>query len=330
MSPYRRNLIVGITVVIALAALGWMILKFGSGVGSIFASKQMIVKFEADRADGVGDGSPITYRGLECGHVTKVELAPNRMLVFFEGSVNAEPKLPANLIARIRTASALGSGSAVTLDVDGPPSADTLKEGQVIKATYVGLGELVPMQEFGNLATELTKTVRQIHESNLVAHLDEQVRNAGKMIDSVMKLVDDEKVREDVKTSLANIRTASESAKKVAADFEKLSQDMQKISVEANSTIGEARVQITRTGNNLDSLSRQMGDRLLQISRLMDQFQSIAEKVDKGQGSAGQLVNDVRLYESMVDTSRELNATIKDFKRLVEQWEQEGVSLKLK
>ena len=36
------------------------------------------------------------------------------------------------------------------------------------------------------------------------------------------------------------------------------------------------------------------------------------------------------LYESLLDTSRELNMTIKDFKRLVEQWEQEGVSFKLK
>ena len=73
-----------------------------------------------------------------------------------------------------------------------------------------------------------------------------------------------------------------------------------------------------------------MGDRLTQIAKLLDQFQSVAEKIDKGQGSAGALVNDPRLYESLLDTSRELNLTIKDFKRLVEQWEQEGVSLKVK
>ena len=62
----------------------------------------------------------------------------------------------------------------------------------------------------------------------------------------------------------------------------------------------------------------------------MDQFQSIAEKVEKGQGTAGALVNDPKLYESLVDTSRELNLTIKDLQRLVQQWEQEGVTLKLK
>ena len=59
-------------------------------------------------------------------------------------------------------------------------------------------------------------------------------------------------------------------------------------------------------------------------------FAAVAAKIDAGQGTAGQLVNDPKLYQSLVDSARELNATITDFKRLVEQWEQEGVSLKLK
>jgi len=40
-------------------------------------------------------------------------------------------------------------------------------------------------------------------------------------------------------------------------------------------------------------------------------------------------VNDPKLYEAMVDTIQELNGTVKDLKRLVQQWEQEGVSLKM-
>src|SRR5262245_61493465 len=127
MSPYRRNLMVGVTVVVALAALGWMILKFGSGVGSIFAPEQIAVTFIADRADGVGDGSPITYRGIESGHVTGVRLHGDARSVYFDGVINADPKLPSNLVARIRTASALGSGSLVSLETDGPPSEQMLK-----------------------------------------------------------------------------------------------------------------------------------------------------------------------------------------------------------
>jgi hypothetical protein len=41
-------------------------------------------------------------------------------------------------------------------------------------------------------------------------------------------------------------------------------------------------------------------------------------------------MNDPKLYQSLVETTMELNATVKDLHRLVEQWEQEGVTLKLK
>jgi phospholipid/cholesterol/gamma-HCH transport system substrate-binding protein len=65
------------------------------------------------------------------------------------------------------------------------------------------------------------------------------------------------------------------------------------------------------------------------VSELLQQFQQIAQKINAGQGTAGQLVNDPQLYQSLVATTQELNATIADLKRLVEQWEQEGVSLKV-
>jgi hypothetical protein len=55
----------------------------------------------------------------------------------------------------------------------------------------------------------------------------------------------------------------------------------------------------------------------------------MARKVEQGKGTAGMMVNDPRLYESMVDSAKQLNATLSDLNRLVQQWEQEGVTLRL-
>jgi phospholipid/cholesterol/gamma-HCH transport system substrate-binding protein len=318
-----------VTVLAALSALGWMILKFGGRVANVFAARTMVIEFESERADGVADGSGITYRGIEAGHVTRVWLNPDRKRVHFAAAVNVDPPLPRNLRATIRTASLLGTGSTVSLEPDGEPSSENLREGDVIKAEFVGLGQILP-SEFSELAGELGALGRQFRESNIVGHIDEQVQKAGQLIDSLNKIAGDESTRENIKMAIADMREVAGRAKNIAADLEKFAKDVQQVTVETNTTIGEARMQISRAGNNIDSLSRQMGDRLTQIARLLDQFQSIAQKIDQGQGSAGQIVNDPRLYESLVDTSRELNATIKDFKRLVEQWEQEGVSFKLK
>ena len=62
---------------------------------------------------------------------------------------------------------------------------------------------------------------------------------------------------------------------------------------------------------------------------VLDQFQTAAAKINQGKGTAGLLINDPKLYESLVDVSKTLNATVADLQRLIQQWEQEGVPLKL-
>ena len=78
-----------------------------------------------------------------------------------------------------------------------------------------------------------------------------------------------------------------------------------------------------------DLLADEHAARLEQVSRTLDHFQSISAKIDNGNGTAGQLINDPKLYQALVDSATQLNATIADLSRLVEQWEQEGISFKL-
>ncbi|CAN5619165.1 hypothetical protein BH09PLA1_BH09PLA1_09050 [soil metagenome] len=330
MNAYRRNVMLGATVIVGLAVLGWMILKFGGNVAQIWGPETILVKFVTNRADGVADGSPILYRGVDSGHVTRVWIdEETKQKVYFEATINREPALPANVKGVIRTASLLGAGSSITLETRDGVSSESLKDGQLVEAEFVGLGDILP-SEFGELAGEMTKTVKEFRESGIIKNIDAQVQNAGRLIDSMHELVGDPNTQTDLKTSIANLREVTESAKTIATKLDRFADDLQKTSTQASETMTDARTQVTRAGDNIESLSRQMGDRLTQIAKLLDQFQSVAEKVNNGQGTAGALVNDPKLYQSLVDTSRELNLTIKDLKRLVQQWEQEGVTLKLK
>lgn len=319
---------VGATVLIALGTLGWMILKFSGQVARPFAPTRFAVHFVSDRADGVADGSPIVFRGVEAGNVKAVELSKDNSHVIIRGEINAEPPLPSNLIAIIRTSSLLGTSSSISLELQGTSSLGNLAPNQEIPAKYVGIDLLPP--EFGNLAREMELTAKQLRESNFIGNLNEQVTKVGELVASLQKIIDDPNSQSDVKSSLANIKTATETANRVLNNFEKLSTSLDKLSSETTTAMTEARSQISRAGDSVNSVAGKIGDRLTQLATLIEQMQSIAAKIDKGQGTAGQLVNDPRLYEALVDTTREMNATIKDLKRLVEQWEQEGISLKLK
>src|SRR5688500_10800492 len=119
MSPYRRNILVGVVVLGALGFLGWMILKFGDRPAQLFAKPSMPITFVGSRADGVGEGSPILYQGVNVGRITTVRRT-TMTEVRMEGQVDTEPPLPANVEGRIIAQSLLGAGSAISLDITGP------------------------------------------------------------------------------------------------------------------------------------------------------------------------------------------------------------------
>jgi len=312
MSPYRRNMMVGLTVLVALLGLGWMMLKFGGRAMTPFQPVRIPITFVGNRADGLSEGSSITYRGKQVGQVTNVRLEDDLQSVVVEGQV--EPPLPENVEGIIRTTSAIGSSSAIVLTTVDQLPAGSVKPGQKIAIRFVGL-DLIP-PEFAELARELKETSKQFRESNLILHLDQQVKRAGAVIDSVQKLIDDPKMREDLNITMANFRTASENASRISGKLDALTD-------ETTATVKSSR-------KTIEDLGKQMNDRMVQVATLLDQTNSITTKINQGQGTAGKLVNDEKLYSSLVDTTQQLSLTIKDLQRLIQQWEQEGVTLKLK
>ncbi len=319
MSPYRRNVMVGVTVLTALVALGWMILKFAGAPMTFLFAPRMNVHFLCDRADGLSDGANVTYHGMTVGQITHLSRQPNDRILI-EAQVDDKPPLPSNVKGVIRSNGLLGGGSTMQLELTEAKPSGQISRNQEIPATYVGLDILPP--EFAELATELRLTSKQFRESNVVLHMDEQVQHLGKVIDSVQGFIDDPKVRKDLQDSIANLRTATEKANQIGDNVNKLTGDLDLLS-------NDTRATVQKTQAHIDDLNKNISDRLLQIAGTLDQLQQVVQKVNQGKGTAGQLVNDPKLYESLVDTTQELNATIKDLKRLVEQWEQEGVSLKM-
>jgi metal-dependent amidase/aminoacylase/carboxypeptidase family protein len=80
----------------------------------------------------------------------------------------------------------------------------------------------------------------------------------------------------------------------------------------------EVRAEIRKVSDNLNQ-------RMQQVAESLQHVQSVAVKIDQGKGTAGQLVNDPKLYESLADTAAELNLMVKDMRRLIQQREQEGI-----
>jgi phospholipid/cholesterol/gamma-HCH transport system substrate-binding protein len=327
MAPQRRNVIVGVVVLLALGLLASMLLVLAGGFASLFTASGIHVTLTADRADGLSNGSAVSYRGVNVGRVISVKRMADDEHVQIGLVVDAQPPLPDNLSGIIRTNSALGSSAAVDLELTGPPGKTALKDGDLLIAKFAGL-ELVP-PEITALAGDIRQQQFVLHMDQTVVSIREQAAKAGAVLDSVEKLISDPKVQNDVKVAISNLRAASESASRIGAKVETLSDKLDKTVDNANATVTDLKTTIDHTNSHVDDLSRQVSDDAAKLGGALEQIQLAAAKVNDGKGTAGLLVNDPKLYNSLVDTVKTLNSTVADLQRVVEQWEQEGVSLKL-
>ena len=66
------------------------------------------------------------------------------------------------------------------------------------------------------------------------------------------------------------------------------------------------------------------------LGEAVTNLNSLLDKINNGQGTAGKLVNDGRLYEQLLEDSKQLNLVLLDLKSFVAQSKEKGIPLKLK
>jgi phospholipid/cholesterol/gamma-HCH transport system substrate-binding protein len=146
-----------------------------------------------------------------------------------------------------------------------------------------------------------------------------------KAIESINAVIGDPKVQDDIKAALSNARETLESANRVATKLDKITESLDKTASSAGETMTEARGTVKDARAEIKRMSDSLNQRLEQLATSLQSIQSITQKIDQGKGTAGQLVNDPKLYESLADTAAELKLMVKDMRRLIQQWEQEGI-----
>lgn len=179
LTRFVRNQLIIFTLasVVGVSAmvLGYMQLPTLLGIG------RMEVKMELPRTGGLYRFSNVTYRGVQIGKVTRVQA--NRTGVEATLSLDTSPKIPADLVARVLSVSAVGEQY-----VDLQPRTDSgpyLGDGSVIAAKDT----TVP-QQVGPMLDQVNALLDSIPKDRLAQLLDEMFTGLNGSADDLSVLVD--------------------------------------------------------------------------------------------------------------------------------------------
>ncbi len=256
---------------------------------------------------GIQDAAPVTLNGLEIGKVTGLQfLSDTSSNIILELTIYKSVFIPSNSIARISSIDFLGTKNIeVILGDDKKPAidGDTLSGG-------------IQM----SLTEEVNKQVAPIKEKaeNLLSSLDTMV--------TVLQMVFNSETRKNIEASFLSIRTTLTTLESTSYNLDTLvygqRKRLERIMFNIESITENFRKNDENISNVLknfsaisDSLAKaNIAGTLNNVNTVLVHVADITEKIDKGQGSLGLLLNDQKLYNNLNSSAEQLDKLIEDMK----------------
>jgi phospholipid/cholesterol/gamma-HCH transport system substrate-binding protein len=320
----RRDVIVGIFVILGLAALGWMVFKFGDLPTAVSRMRSFEVTVRFPSAPGVQKDTPVRFCGYQIGRVTHV-MAP-RVLENLQTSqkyhqtvcilsINRQyTDIPSNVEVKLMTRG-LGS-SYIELEVDpntlpAPPIDPNRPETRFL------VGGMA-LQGSKGMTSEFFPEESQEKLTRLVDDIRAFIGNAN-------NIIGDPDNRQNLKTTLANLTKASDelpAAIDHAVAMITQGRDTLKKFEQLATTGDDA---IKNVNAEAEKLVASMITTSGELSKAFAQLRLAMEKVNDGQGTAGRLVNDSRLYEGLLESTNQLGIVLKDLNELINKVSEKGL-----
>ncbi len=310
----RRNMIVGVFVVVGVCALIWLIFKFGDLPTAFTKMGSFEVYVQFPTAPGVQTDTPVRFCGYQIGRVTKV-MAPERRkdmvtgLEYYQTIVilsidKAYVNIPSNIEVKLMSRG-LGS-SYIEIKQNPEKPAEPLDPN---RPETVYLVDKILLQGSTGITSEFFPEESQKKLDDLVEGLKALIANANDILGNRSN-------KENLQKTISNLTEASREAKQTIEEFRKFA------------------VAGTETLKNVDSKTEElvvaMVDTSEEIGKASAQMRMILEKINNGQGSAAKLINDGRFYEGLLEDTQQVQLLLEELKSFITQARNNGVPIKLK
>ncbi len=318
----KRNLIVGIFVVVGIGALVWLIFKFGDLPSAFTKMGSFEVFVQFPTAPGVEKDTPVRFCGYQIGRVTKV-MAPDEKkdlvsgLWYYQTVVvlsidKSYVNIPSNVEIKLMTRG-LGSSYIELKQTPGKP-AEPLDPNQPETKKY--LVDKILLQGSTGMTSEFFPEESQ-------KKLDELVDGIIALIDNANDVIGSPDNKENLQIMLANLTKASEQAKETMQQAKQTIEEFRKFAVAGTTTL-------TNVDAKAEELVVAMVDTSEEISKAATRLRQILETINDGQGSVAKLINDGRFYENLLENTQQLQLLLAEIKSFVAQARDKGVPIKLK
>ncbi|MBO7492418.1 MAG: MCE family protein [Bacteroidales bacterium] len=292
-----RNIKVAIFAIIALAIL-YVGIKFLKGI-KIFGHKQYYYGVFED-IGGLHESTNLLLNGYPIGKVTNISLlSSNPIRICAEFLVTEKLDIPSDSKFLVAQTDVLG-GVAVNVVLGSSPQM--AKHGDTLACGLQG----------GGLTDGLDDLKGQLQ--SVLASVD----TIGLSLRETFRPSDDQNGALMLKSTLVNLEASTQHLNSLLANNEaKVSNAVGKLN-ELVTTLNDAGPKINTIIQNFDNISDSIAKSnvntlINDAQQTITHLNDITDKIEKGNGTVGQLMNNDSLYRNINSTVEQLNTLLKDF-----------------
>lgn len=301
----RKEIKVGVVFVIATAILIWG-LMYLKGLELLKTSRTFYAVYE--QVNGLVAANPISIKGLKVGQVKKLYFDPeDPRKIIVELYILGDYPIPKNSNARIFSSSLLGAPEIEIIPGDSKVMAEN--------------GDTLLSQTEGTLGQEVSKQILPLKTKaeNLIASIDsiavivQQVLNKNTRENLVDAIEHVKQTLENIAHTTQNLDTLMTSQRvnlsKIITNVESISNNLKKNNDKVTNIL-------TNFSDLSDSLARaRIPQTIAQVNKAVTDLDLILQKINKGEGSVGQLLNNEQLYNEVEKAARDLNLMLEDIRK---------------
>ena len=300
----RREAKLALTALAAVFILVWGI-NFLKG-SSLFESKSTFYGVY-DSVEGLKVSSGVIYRGYQVGQVISIQFTGERFdRVLVKFSMDKGLELPSNTLAMIQSADLMGSKVVALVPGDSHVTAvsgDTLRS-QVERGLMEQVSQqMLPLKQkaerlLGSLDSVMLIVQGLFNEetkknlSNSFGSIDRTLRNLEGASGNLDTLIQGESARissilQDVNSITGNLRNNNEEISNILGNVSAISDSLRQASLHQT---------------------------LMSLDYILATTDSIMNKINRGEGTIGALLNDNDLYYNLNQVSENLNRLLVEFR----------------
>ncbi|MBE7174935.1 MAG: MCE family protein [Mucilaginibacter polytrichastri] len=281
---------------ITLLILGYSFLK---GNDLFSSDNKFYAKY--DKVDGLTVSKPVMINGFQIGRVSKMELQPDGS-TRVEFKIKPQYDIPKNTVASLESTDLLGGKAIVFVLGDDKTIAE---DGAVLQSTMEkGLSEkIAPLQRKAEQL--MTKFDTVLLNINTIMNKDFQ-HNVDRSFKSIANSLE---TLEGTTKKVDNlVGSQSERISAIMANAESISANLKN----NNQTLTHIMTNFDQVSSGLAKANIQ--ETMENANKAVAELQAAIGKVNSGQGSLGQLLNDDKLYNNLESASKNLDALFIDLK----------------